>query len=126
MKLRMIALAPLLIALAPTQPALAQPLSPAAEHDVQCFLASLALVNADDQNLKNAGSMGTMFFAGELFGADPNVDLAAAVKTEAPKMTPDLLKQLLPQCGAEMTQRGNQITAAGEALKPSSGATSPP
>jgi hypothetical protein len=116
MNLKTIALATLLLALAPTTPALAQPQSAAIEHDVQCLLASAALLNADDPNAKNVGLMGAMFFGGQLFGADPDIDLTAALKSEAPKMTPDHLKVVLAACGAEMTRRGNQITAAGAAL----------
>ena len=98
-------------------PAAAQPLSPETAHEVQCFIAASSLVGNPDKNTSTIGLMGSFYFAGEVFGSDPHIDLAAAVKAEAQGLTDERVKALLTQCGAEMTDRGKEITAAGQQLQ---------
>ena len=100
-----------------SMPAAAAPLSPETAHEVQCFIATSSLIDNPDKTISSGGLMGTLFFAGEVFGSDPHIDLAAAVKAEAQGLTDDRVKALLTQCGGEMTDRGKQISAAGAQLQ---------
>lgn len=103
-----------LLALSP--PALAA--DPAVtQHDVLCFLAVGALANDADPKLKSVAMMGGAFFSGKIFGDDPDIDLTAAARAAAPKLTPDAVKPLLASCGQEMAQRGQQVTEAAQALQ---------
>jgi hypothetical protein len=96
----------------------AAPLSPAIEHQIQCFLSISTLIPSTDEQTKRMGVLGSMFFAGEAFGADPKIDMTAAVRQETAKLDDAKVKQLLPKCGAEMNARGDQVNAAGKALQP--------
>jgi hypothetical protein len=95
----------------------AAPLSPVIEHQLQCFLSISTLIPSTDEKTKRMGVLGSMFFAGEAFGADPKIDMTAALKQEAAKLDDARVKELLPKCGAEMNARGEQINAAGRALQ---------
>jgi hypothetical protein len=96
-------------------PALAQSVTPET-HNVQCLIAVAELVSSSDSTTKSVGLFASMFFAGQVFGGNPTVDLTAAVKAEASKLTPDDVKALQVRCGAEMKARGEQISAASAAL----------
>jgi len=61
--------------------------------------------------------MSALFFAGKIFGRDPDIDLAAAMRAETPKLDRDAIKAVLVDCGAELKGRGEQIRAAGAELK---------
>jgi len=106
-----------LIALAAT-PSLAQPAAPDTTHNAQCFVAIAVLANSDKPELKTMGLMGSIFFAGEIFGQNPHIDFTAAIKAAAAPMTNDQAQALRVQCGAEMAARGKEISAAGQSMAP--------
>ncbi len=106
-------------------PSLAQSDSPATTHNVQCLIAVAELASSSDSTIKSVGLIASMFFAGQVFGGDPAIDLTAAVKAEASKLTPDEVKALQVRCGAEMKARGQQISAASAALLANDAARSP-
>lgn len=108
-----------LLAFAAVMPASAEPVSPAMKHNLQCFLAVSTLSSSRDPAHKTMGSMGALFFAGQVFGADPDVDLVVALKAEASTLQDEMIKPLLVECGREMSARGKQIQAAGAALSTS-------
>ena len=86
-------------------------------YHAQCFLLFASLAENEDAGVKASGLMGSLFFAGQIFGADPSVDLERLLKVEALAMNDVRSQQILPQCGQEMQGRGAQITAAGKALE---------
>jgi hypothetical protein len=98
-------------------PAQIRPPQPDSAHSLQCFLAVSELAASDDPAVKMMGTMGALFFAGQVFGADPGIDLQAAVRDEARILTPQAMAALRTQCGAEMQKRGVEIQEAGQALQ---------
>jgi hypothetical protein len=85
-------------------------------HNVQCLIAVAELASSSDATTKSAGLLASVFFAGQVFGGNPAIDLTAAVKAEASKLTPEDIQGLQVRCGAEMKARGQQISAASAAL----------
>ncbi len=110
------------------QPVFAAPsgaMSAATVHNVQCFIATSTLAASSDKSQSSAGLMAAVFFAGKIFGSDPNVDLAAAVRAQASKLTQKQVNSLLAECGSEMRSRGVEITAADQALQAPAGGSNP-
>jgi hypothetical protein len=85
-------------------------------HNVRCFLATAQLSGSTDKNIATIGWGASLFFAGKIYGSNPNIDLLDAARQELPAMTTEVTKALLVECGAEMQGRGNQISAAGQGL----------
>jgi hypothetical protein len=98
-------------------PAVARADDVAVTHSVQCLLVVSSLATSQDAQAKLVGMMATNFFAGMIFGAAPDIDLTTAMRHEAPLLDDTKAKALLAQCGGEMKGRGDQITAAGQALQ---------
>ncbi len=97
--------------------AAAQTYDPAIRHSARCLIVVASLASSEDATLKMSGLMGSLFFAGQIFGAEPNIDLTSLMKREAVDIDERRTKELLVQCGGELQQRGGEISAAGEALK---------
>lgn len=97
--------------------AYAQSPGPDLRHPARCLIALATLASSDDASVKMSGLMGSLFFAGQIFGADPAVNLTTLLKREAAMMHDTQMRQSLVQCGEELKQRGGEISAAGEALK---------
>ena len=98
-------------------PATAAPSSTDISHAVQCFLLGGSLVNNSDEKIKSAGLITSMFYAGQIFAIEPNIDLTAAMRREAPKITEARFPALRTECSAELQRRGAQMSAAGQALE---------
>ncbi|HET8612590.1 MAG TPA: hypothetical protein VFL92_07475 [Sphingomonas sp.] len=100
-------------------PTTAANVSPAVAHNVQCLLAMGAVSQSPsvDENGKDQALRASMFFAGEVFGGDPDIDLTAAARAEAPKLDDSTIASLQAQCVEELKKRGAQISAAGDALE---------
>jgi hypothetical protein len=90
-------------------------------HSVQCYLAAGTLLNSSSSQQRMGGMLTSMFFAGQVFGANPKIDLTEIVKSEAPKLDGVKIKSLQLQCGQEMGARAQQMKIATETL-PKSGA----
>jgi hypothetical protein len=88
----------------------------ALRHSVQCFIATSTLLLSEDPKNKTVSLLASNFFAGQIFGAAPDIDLSAALRREAPLLDEAATSALLVQCGREMVERGKQISAAGRAL----------
>jgi hypothetical protein len=71
---------------------------------------------SEDPKNKTVSLLASNFFAGQIFGAAPDIDLSAALRREAPLLDEAATSALLVQCGREMVERGKQISAAGRAL----------
>jgi hypothetical protein len=98
-------------------PVQAQPTSDETTHNIQCSIAVSLLTEKTDPQLKIAGLMGSMFFAGKIFGTNPKIDLPSALQRESPKLDANKMKDLLNECGSEMKLRGEQIKMAGQVLQ---------
>lgn len=94
----------------------AQAATGSANHDLQCFMAASQVALSDDQDTKSKGMMASLYFAGKIFGANPSIDLKAALAAEVERMEKVDMAALLKACGEEMETRGAQIQAAGDAL----------
>ncbi len=94
-------------------------------HDIQCFVATSSLIGNSNKSVSMVGMMDSFFFAGQLFGAEPKIDLTAALKEYGSHLGPDQIKSLLVECGAEMKARGHEMTAAGEELEHEQGLKTP-
>jgi hypothetical protein len=97
-------------------PAAAAEPKPLAVHALQCFIVTAELSQSSDEKLRRAGTMAMTFYMGQLFGADPAVDVEKGLIAEAKAMTPERAKALGRECGAEMQRRGAQVEAAGRAV----------
>ena len=95
----------------------AQAHDPAIRHAARCLIVVASLAENEDATLKMSGLMGSLFFAGQIFGAQPDIDLTSLMRREVVDIDAAQTRQLLVQCGEELKQRGSQLTAAGEALK---------
>jgi len=106
------------LALPALSPAAAELAEERQVHSMQCLLAmSAANGGAPDATARDAAKIGMLFFAGQLSGLDPDLDLPAAARAQLPVLTREKLQALIPQCGAEMRQRQAQLAALGPALK---------
>jgi hypothetical protein len=112
------ALAGSLIASVSAANAAAQPAPDRRVHSVQCLLAMAAANGAaQDPKAAAAARLGMVFFAAQLFGIDPGIDLAAAARTQLPSLNKQRLQALIPACGAELNRREQQIAGMGAQLK---------
>jgi len=102
--------------LSPVRAATAQP-STDVSHALQCFLLGGSLINNSDEKIKSVGMITSMFYAGQVFAIEPNIDLTAAMRREAPKITEARLPALRTECSTELQRRGAQMSAAGQALQ---------
>ena len=109
-------LAAALLSLSPVV-AKAQAHDPAIRHAARCLIVVASLAGGEDATLKMSGLMGSLFFAGQIFGMQPDIDLTSLMQWEAADIDAAQTRQLLVQCGEELKQRGSQLSAAGEALK---------
>jgi hypothetical protein len=100
-------------------PASAQSVGARRSHAMQCLLSmSAASGAATSATARDAAKIGMLFFAAELFGMDPAIDLTATARAELPSLTRARAQTLVRQCGAEMQAKERQIAAIGTGLKP--------
>ena len=86
-------------------------------HNLQCLVATSIAGGSVPTDQQQGLQMAVLFFSGAVFGADPNIDLPAAVRSEMKDMTPTKVQALLAECGAEMQNRGKQLTDLGRTLQ---------
>ncbi|MCF8503493.1 MAG: hypothetical protein K9G59_01145 [Caulobacter sp.] len=113
------ALAASAAALAFALPALAA--SPAAappQYETLCLAGFLAMAGNGDETTRNAGLMGSLYYAGRVEGKNPGkdpLDLVVAVFGR-PTSTADI-QAAMPQCGQDMQAMGKRWTERGEELQ---------
>ncbi|HEY2753462.1 hypothetical protein [Phenylobacterium sp.] len=78
--------------------------------DVRCLL-TMGMVASNKANAQ-AGTLGVYFFEGRLTARAPNLDLTAALKTEAARMTPADLQSELRRCGSLIQQAMQSLQTA--------------
>jgi hypothetical protein len=121
--------APLLAAAAlaaAVSPAFAAP-APAAGHapakadsvtsDVRCMLTMVAFSNINKDH-PQAAQFGIHFFVGRISARAPGLDLAAAVKAQAPTLGPEQLQAELKRCGPMVSAAGQSFETAMASLRP--------
>ena len=108
-------LAAALLAAAPTQLPVNEPVSPAAL-DERCFRLMADLAEDEDPRIRGLGRMAAQYFLGRLDSARPGFDPAAALESEDPAGTSRT--RLIAQCGDAMQAGGRDFRAIGDALAP--------
>ncbi|HYI65162.1 MAG TPA: hypothetical protein VEW71_09780 [Allosphingosinicella sp.] len=108
-------LAAALLAAAPTQSPVNEPVSPAAL-DERCFRLMADLAEDEDPRIRGLGRMAAQYFLGRLDQARPGFDPAASLEAAAPA-GPER-RRLLGACGDAMQAGGRDFRSIGQALAP--------
>lgn len=108
-------LAAALLAVAPTQTPVNEPVSPAALNE-RCFRLMADLAEAEDPRIQSLGRMAAQYFLGRIDAARPGFDSGAALDADAPEGGER--EQLLVRCGDAMQAGGRDFRSIGEALAP--------
>jgi hypothetical protein len=106
-------------AVAPAAAAPAVKHAPAADgvtSDVRCLMTMIAF--GQDKTRQQAGQIGVYFFSGRISARAPGLDLAAAMKAEAPKLGQAELQAELQRCGPMVAASSTKMQAALTALRP--------
>ena len=104
-----------LLAAAPTQTPVNEPVSPAAL-DERCFRLMADLAEDRDPRVQGLGRMAAQYFLGRIDAADPGFDPDAAMDAPAPAGAER--QQLLGQCGNAMQAGGRDFRTIGQQLAP--------
>jgi len=108
-------LAAALLAAAPTQSPVNEPVSPAALNE-RCFRLMADLAEDEDPRIRSLGRMAAQYFLGRLDAARPGFDPAAALDADAPDGAER--QQLLGACGDAMEAGGRDFRSIGRQLAP--------
>jgi len=104
-----------LLAAAPTQTPVNEPVSPAAL-DERCFRLMADLAEDEDPRIRGLGQTAAQYFLGRIDAARPGFDPAAALGGDAPAGAER--QQLLGTCGDAMQAGGRDFRSIGRALAP--------
>ncbi|MGE5561923.1 MAG: hypothetical protein ACM3ZV_01295 [Bacillota bacterium] len=90
--------------------------------DLRCFLLYAVAVGladgSDDENTKDAGSLGVMYYFGKLKSEAPTLDLFSALRDEALSMEGDPnLKEEGQACDTEFKGAGSMLMDLGRQLQ---------
>jgi hypothetical protein len=88
-----------------------------ATDDLRCMAVGLALAGNANPEVKNAGTLASMYYLGRLDAHTPSVDLEAGLKQELMRMSPQDLKTEAARCGEELKARGKAVTEIGQRLQ---------
>ena len=93
-------------------------MSQATRADLQCFVLNLVAVgSATEDEVKQAGTAGTMYFYGKLRVDAPGLDLVEAVRQELESFQGNPNAQAIAEaCDSEVAQRGSDLMKFGEEL----------
>jgi hypothetical protein len=93
--------------------------SAAAKTDVQCLVLNMAAVgNTKDAAVKQAGTVGIMYFLGKLRVEAPALDLTAAVEQEVNALQGNpKAPEIGTACDSEIQQRGKDLIDLGAKLE---------
>jgi hypothetical protein len=102
-------------------------MSPAARADLQCFVLNMIAVGSTTvEEVKEAGTVGTMYFYGKLRVEAPELDLVEAVRQELVSFEGNPQADAIAQaCDFEVHQRGDDLMRFGEELMKAEGQSSP-
>jgi hypothetical protein len=85
--------------------------------DVRCLLTMVAVANINKDH-PQAAQFGIYFFVGRINARAPGLDLAAAVKAQAPTLGPQQLQAEAQRCGPIVNAAGQNFQAAIASLRP--------
>ena len=108
-------LAAALLAAAPTQSPVNEPVSPVALNE-RCFRLMADLAEDGDPRIRGLGRMAAQYFLGRIDAARPGFDPAAALAAAAPGGAER--QRLLGACGDAMQAGGHDFRSIGRALAP--------
>ena len=91
--------------------------------DVRCLMTMMAL--GQDKTRAQAGQIGVYFFMGRINARAPGFDLGAAMKSEAPQLSPAALQAELKRCGPIVAGASQALQGAINGLRPPGAATGP-
>ncbi len=86
------------------------------EADVRCLLSMVAFTNVSKDH-PQAGQLGVYYFAGRISARAPTLDLAAAVKAQAPTMEPQQLQAEIQRCGSLVSAATQKFQSAINGLR---------
>ena len=96
------------------------PTESAARRDLRCIATASTLQRLNELRGENADRRAsllafTLYYVGKVKGAEPDIDLAAAIRGLAPMpREPDAMDAIVKSCLEEFRQVGDQLKAAGK------------
>jgi hypothetical protein len=110
------------LAAMPSPSASAVPLSASVQQDLRCFMLFAAAVDqagkAKNEQVRQAGSLGVMYFLGKLIVEAPTLNLADAVRQEGKAMDANPhVKEVGAACDSEFAKRGQELVNFGQELQ---------
>jgi|SRR5215831_5185883 len=106
----------LVLFLSPPLAARAQSADANTTADIRCLITSLSLGKSNNETVKTAGFLASLYYLGRLDGGAPNVDLETRMIAEIEKMTPEELRSEAVRCGSTMQARGKAFSDIGSHL----------
>jgi hypothetical protein len=84
--------------------------------DVRCLLSMYAL--AQNKDRQQAAQSGAYFFLGRINARAPGLDLASAIKAQAPTLAPAQIQDELKRCGPMVSASAQSFQSALNSLRP--------
>ena len=84
--------------------------------DVNCLIVAALLGDSTDEKQRAGAVWVSAYFAGKLYGADPNYDLLSSIRNQMPKLDDAALAALQLDCMKEVQSRVAELSAVGDAL----------
>jgi hypothetical protein len=107
----------LIAGLSLTAPLAAAPLDAASQSDVRCVAALALAANSAEGEQLTGLAFETFYYIGRLDGRVPGLDLEAALRQEAIRITDASQKQLLDSCTAQYLKRAQDIQSIGKSMQ---------
>lgn len=85
--------------------------------DMRCFVIATQMAASDQGTVKAAGMVAGFYWMGRLDGREPGANMEDRMMAELPKFDADSAKSEALRCGAELTQRGEAVTAMGKDIQ---------
>ena len=83
--------------------------------DIRCMLAMYA--TSRNPQLAQGAGVALLYYAGRIEVREPTIDLGAAMKKEALRMSPSDYSFNARRCGDEVKAKGEALKAAGQSLQ---------
>jgi hypothetical protein len=93
--------------------------------DLRCMAVGLAMSGNANPQIKNAGSLASLYYLGRLDARTPSIDLEAGLKQELMRMSPQDLQAEAVRCGQQLQARGKAVTEIGQRLQAAVAPTAP-
>lgn len=93
------------------------PPAPDTAFDIRCLLAGGLLIGAEDEEVRAAAPLFTMFYLGRVDARIPDHELESNLRREIAALDEEQLDSLLVACGEYMETRGNRLQDMGGRLE---------